>query len=580
VTVLSQNATVTSAEAEVSAEAATTVSFDLFYFPGWQAAVDGEPAGVMPSHPHGFITVPVPAGRHTVAVWFGSTPLRAATAAVSVLAVGVVAGLVGNSIVKRQPADFADQRRGEGPATAIRRATAQGDGTAAPATGMAEGRAADAWQAYGPAAVLAVLLAVRVIGLDGRESIFSRTRFDGAGVAGVDAALDVNFDDQLVLLGYDAPGLAMAADGQLPVTLYWRAQNLPEADYSTTIQVLDAGGNRWGQADSQHPGRVPTSRWRADQYAADAHSLELVDGAPPGEYGLFVGVYQVDGPALSVLDAERAPRGPLHRLGTLMVTERQGEPRPLGDAVRNAYDLGPLTLHSAEIQPVALRAGSEATWEVFWTANGAARPAVLARWELLDARGRVLTVLNTPPAHTGWPTAEWPEGEVVRGVYRLRAPADAPAGAGSIRVSLVDAVTSELLSGPADVLSFTITTPERTFDAPPMDQRLEAAIGGSVVLLGYDVETASGSVTIYWQASRLLDESYTGFVHALAVDGSLLAQRDQLPAGGARPTTGWLPGEVIADRYVLPLEGAATLRAGLYDPQTGERLGEAVMPIP
>jgi hypothetical protein len=65
----------------------------------------------------------------------------------------------------------------------------------------------------------------------------------------------------------------------------------------------------------------------------------------------------------------------------------------------------------------------------------------------------------------------------------------------------------------------------------------------------------------------------------LGPDGAVLAQADRVPAGGARPTTGWLPGEVVADAYPLPLAAAAGLRVGLYDPATGERLGVVELPL-
>jgi hypothetical protein len=53
--------------------------------------------------------------------------------------------------------------------------------------------------------------------------------------------------------------------------------------------------------------------------------------------------------------------------------------------------------------------------------------------------------------------------------------------------------------------------------------------------------------------------------------GEPLAQHDGVPAGGARPTTGWLPGEVVVDRHALALPeylapGPYLLIAALFDP--------------
>ena len=57
----------------------------------------------------------------------------------------------------------------------------------------------------------------------------------------------------------------------------------------------------------------------------------------------------------------------------------------------------------------------------------------------------------------------------------------------------------------------------------------------------------------------------------------LVAQSDSVPAVGQRPTTGWLPDEIIVDAHRLSLPedlpvGHYVLIAGLYNPLTGQRL--------
>jgi uncharacterized membrane protein len=60
--------------------------FTTFYFPGWQAFIDGAAADIKPSAPHGFIRVSVPAGQHRLQISFGSTPIRTAAAWLSLIA--------------------------------------------------------------------------------------------------------------------------------------------------------------------------------------------------------------------------------------------------------------------------------------------------------------------------------------------------------------------------------------------------------------------------------------------------------------------------------------------------------------
>jgi 4-amino-4-deoxy-L-arabinose transferase-like glycosyltransferase len=74
-----------------------------FYFLGWRVWVDGDRVDVTPSDPEGLLTFDVPAGRHTVRVRFGETPLRRAADIVSVLClIGLILYLL-SPFIRRLP---------------------------------------------------------------------------------------------------------------------------------------------------------------------------------------------------------------------------------------------------------------------------------------------------------------------------------------------------------------------------------------------------------------------------------------------------------------------------------------------
>jgi hypothetical protein len=64
------------------------------YFPGWRTSIDGNDTA-MATDEHGFMVVPVPAGRHEVATVFGDTPVRRYANAVSLVATGIWLLLIG-----------------------------------------------------------------------------------------------------------------------------------------------------------------------------------------------------------------------------------------------------------------------------------------------------------------------------------------------------------------------------------------------------------------------------------------------------------------------------------------------------
>jgi hypothetical protein len=89
------------------------------------------------------------------------------------------------------------------------------------------------------------------------------------------------------------------------------------------------------------------------------------------------------------------------------------------------------------------------------------------------------------------------------------------------------------------------------------------------------------ALTLYWQSLAPVAEDYVVFIHLLDNSGETLAQTDGPPTHNSYPTRWWSPSEIIADTHLLPpIIGAITVRLGLYDLTTGQRLaiGETSLP--
>ena len=115
----------------------------------------------------------------------------------------------------------------------------------------------------------------------------------------------------------------------------------------------------------------------------------------------------------------------------------------------------------------------------------------------------------------------------------------------------------------------------------PLDVR--ARLGNDVRLLGARLssDTVHPGGTIAAELTWVTDAApgdLRGFMQLISSsDGGLVAQQDGIPGGGYAPSTGWTPGELVADRRGLTLPadlapGDYTLIAGLYDAATGQRL--------
>ncbi len=80
---------------EIVAQAQTpaTIEFYTYYFPGWQARLDGQAVPIRPSGKFGLIALDIPAGEHRISLRFRDTPIRVAGEILSALSLAALAGL-------------------------------------------------------------------------------------------------------------------------------------------------------------------------------------------------------------------------------------------------------------------------------------------------------------------------------------------------------------------------------------------------------------------------------------------------------------------------------------------------------
>lgn len=99
--------------------------------------------------------------------------------------------------------------------------------------------------------------------------------------------------DALQLLGYKLDRTEYRAGETLPLTLYWSANETPDASYKVFVHLVDANGVLRTQQDSiPQNGALPTNRWFAGEYISDEYNLQLPGDLAAGEYRIVVGMYE------------------------------------------------------------------------------------------------------------------------------------------------------------------------------------------------------------------------------------------------------------------------------------------------
>ena len=99
--------------------------------------------------------------------------------------------------------------------------------------------------------------------------------------------------EAIALVGYDLAG-RLEPGAAVTLTLYWRAEGVPEGDYTVFVHLLDRAGEMVAQHDSPpRYGRYPTVLWRAGDVVPDDHPLTVPADAV-GPFRLRVGLYRPD----------------------------------------------------------------------------------------------------------------------------------------------------------------------------------------------------------------------------------------------------------------------------------------------
>ena len=254
-----------------------------------------------------------------------------------------------------------------------------------------------------------------------------------------------------------------------------------------------------------------------------------------------------------------------------------------------------ITFLGCQLDHFAVEAGDHISVTLYWCAEAPMQKHYIAFVHLLDGEGKRWGQVDRLPFAGNHPSDRWLPGQVMADTFAIPVSPDAPPGGMLLATGFYDPDTAERLPVtdeggnrvPGDQIYLApqpVVRWEGRFDIPKAIQHpLRIDLGEGVRLLGYDLDPAvlqpgqAISLTLYWQARAGMKVSYTVFTHLLNSDGKLVAQRDQIPGAGKYPTTGWMPGEVLVDRYQIPVPeglplGAYQLTTGMYDVRTGERL--------
>ena len=409
------------------------------------------------------------------------------------------------------------------------------------------------------------------------------------------------YENGLALSGYDLLTPRVEYGKTMDLSLYWQTRRSLTEDVGLTISLKDDRGLIWASEGHRLSGHyLPPERWPTGRTVRGDCPVAIPVGVPPGHYSIELNVHYGDSlRELSRVKESGQPIGTRLVLGEVEVLPgTMSAPPALAElGGQTALDTTfvreggspAMQLLGASGTPSELGQGAEEPLSLFWASGPAGRADYDVVLELAGGEAREVT---RAPVAAEYGTSLWREGERLRGQYRVLVPPDLQPGEYDLMVGLVSKATGERLrtsdgATRALVAKVQVTGLPRVTTAPQVANRQDTRFGDLASLYGFQVTTGAGGlkglhvgdsieVKLEWQVTGTTSTNYKVFVHLADANGRPYGQHDGIPAVGARPTTGWVPGEYVEDTHELAVgadtpPGQYRLLVGLYGPE-GKRV--------
>ena len=378
--------------------------------------------------------------------------------------------------------------------------------------------------------------------------------------------LNVRFDNILRLKNACITRNIVEAGAGIGVIFNWEILSNTKDYVLIDIDLKDQEGRTWSKRLSPMiGGHLTSSMWKPKEVITDRHGIWISEGTPPGMYKLQVSVYDAT--------THKMIGKPVVLQDIKVLPGRDPTPVVKADVILNEH----LKLLGSDKLPPTITQGHYLPITLYWeplTSNISSVLCISLITRDFFGRDRVITQTKRALGYGWYPEKEWKSHVYVKGMYSLKIPGRLSPGTYRVSICLNGRIPKSYTVGRIKVLPI-----KRSFRALTPEHRINASLKGIGDLIGYNVKHKERkiNVTLYWHATQAPTKDYTVFVHIVNSTGKLIAQKDNPPVQGTRPTSTWEKGEYIEDNYSIELTqrvppGKYDINVGMYDPTTGRRL--------
>ncbi len=271
----------------------------------------------------------------------------------------------------------------------------------------------------------------------------------------MDYRVDANFDNTILLLGYDLPTRRVQPGQGLPVVLHWQALQRTKESYVIFDRLLDQNQQVWGGYDRLPQEIYDTFLWVPGEVVSDGFAVPVDPQAPAGIYHLHVGLYQQkqnQTESLPLVQNGEAIETTSVTIGPIKV----GGPPP--DTIVTDFAAQTLRHDMLGEPPVVSLQGYDLDQEenklhltLYWRSEAQTDVNYTTFVHLKDEQDRVVAQKDGPTGSGLYPTSLWDTGEIIADTITLSVPPESSSGEYTLTIGLYQLETGQRLAAPASV---------------------------------------------------------------------------------------------------------------------------------
>ena len=255
------------------------------------------------------------------------------------------------------------------------------------------------------------------------------------------------FDNFLLLKGYEVEETTITAGGLLDIDLYWEVIDTPPGDFLVFVHIIDnESGALVAQRDT-HPGvgRFPSSNWQKGDHFVDSIRLWLPETVyTPSSASISIGFHVPNGYRLAVSDGEGNNIGDAFAIKTISLMPRSD--LAFSDQFENPQSnnfAGIAQFVGYQYEHRVISPGESLRIDTHWQSLQDAPGDYKIQFILRDQAGEQVRSKKGRPQQGELPTTEWVAGQVVSDWQWVPIPENLPSGTYTIELRLFNNDTKQ-----------------------------------------------------------------------------------------------------------------------------------------